>query len=209
MKTRHHFITLLAIITISCAQAQVRVACIGDSITEGAGIEEGKRYPQQLQILLGTGYVVKNFGKSGRTLLRKGDFPYWNEAIYKDALTWDPQVVIIKLGTNDSKPQNWKFGSEFESDYRALIQSFKALTAKPAIYLCTPLPVFKDRWGIRDAVVHDELTPIIKKVAEAEGLKVVDLYTAMTGEGALLPDGVHPNAIGATVMAHEIYKVVR
>jgi len=209
MTLRHHLIAILAIITISCSQAQVRVACIGDSITEGAGIEEGKKYPQQLQVLLGTGHIVKNFGVSGRTLLRKGDYPYWNEKAYHDALAWDPQVVIIKLGTNDSKPQNWKFSSEFESDYRALIQSFKTLAAKPAIYLCTPLPVFKDRWGIRETVVHDELVPAVKKIAEAEGLKVIDLYTAMTGEGALLPDGVHPNAAGATVMAHEVYKGIR
>jgi acyl-CoA thioesterase-1 len=206
---KHYLITFLAIITISCSQAQVRVACIGDSITEGAGIEDGKRYPQQLFTLLGAAYDVKNFGVSGRTLLKKGDYPYWNEKAYKDALTWNPQVVIIKLGTNDTKPQNWKYSAEFESDYHALIQSFKGLAAKPVIYLCTPLPVFKDRWGIREAVVHDELTPMIKKIAEAEGLKVIDLYTAMTGEGALLPDGVHPNAIGATVMAHEIYQVIR
>jgi lysophospholipase L1-like esterase len=200
---------ILLIIFFNFAQAQIRVACIGDSITEGAGIESGKKYPDQLQKLLGSGYSVKNFGVSGRTLLKKGDFPYWNEKAYKDALVWDPQVVIIKLGTNDSKPQNWKYSAEFESDYRELLQSFKSLAAKPVIYLCTPLPVFKDRWGIRENVVRDEVTPLVKKIAAAEGLKVIDLYTAMGGEGALLPDGVHPDAGGATVMAHEVYQVVR
>jgi lysophospholipase L1-like esterase len=209
MTARSFVVCLIAIIIASHTQAQIRVACIGDSITEGAGIESGKKYPDQLQTLLGSGYAVKNFGVSGRTLLKKGDYPYWNEKAYQDALTWNPQIVVIKLGTNDSKPQNWKYSSEFESDYRALIQSFKSLAAKPVIYLCTPLPVFKDRWGIRESVVRDELVPKLKNIAAAEGLKVIDLYTAMGGEGALLPDGVHPDAAGATVMAHEVFKVVR
>jgi len=165
MTLRSLLLSFLAIIVISFAQAQVRVACIGDSITEGAGIETGKKYPDQLQTLLGTGYAVKNFGVSGRTLLKKGDFPYWNEKAYQDALAWNPQIVIIKLGTNDSKPQNWKYSNEFEPDYQALIQSFKELAGKPTIYLCTPLPVFKDRWGIRESVVHDELVPMVKKIA--------------------------------------------
>lgn len=207
---RNLILGILTMVMLSTVQAQqVRVACIGDSITEGGGIETGKKYPEQLQRLLGAGFEVKNYGVSGRTLLKKGDYPYWNEAKYRDALAWNPQVVIIKLGTNDSKPQNWAYKTEFEADYRALIQSFKTLAAKPAIYLCTPIPVFKDRWGIRETVVHDEIIPIIKKIAAAEGLKVVDLYTAMTGETALVPDGVHPDATGATIMAHEIYQVIR
>jgi acyl-CoA thioesterase I len=210
MRMRNLILGLLTMVMLSCVQAQqVRVACIGDSITEGAGIETGKKYPEQLQRLLGAGFEVKNYGLGGRTLLKKGDRPYWNEAKYQEALAWNPQVVIIKLGTNDSKPQNWTYKTEFETDYRALIQSFKALATKPTIYLCTPIPVFKDRWGIREQIVHDEVIPMIKQIAAAEGLKVVDLYTAMTGETALVPDGVHPDATGATVMAHEIYQVIR
>jgi acyl-CoA thioesterase I len=210
MHIRNLFLGILIMVMLSCVQAQqVRVACIGDSITEGAGIETGKKYPEQLQRLLGAGFEVQNYGLGGRTLLKKGDRPYWNEARYQEALAWNPQVVIIKLGTNDSKPQNWAYKTEFEADYRALIQSFKALAAKPTIYLCTPIPVFKDRWGIREQIVHDEVIPMIKQIAAAEGLKIVDLYTAMTGETALVPDGVHPDATGATVMAHEIYQVIR
>jgi acyl-CoA thioesterase I len=210
MRIRGFVLGVVAVVMLSCVQAQqVRVACIGDSITQGASIETGKKYPEQLQRLLGSQFEVKNYGVSGRTLLKKGDFPYWNEKAYKDALDWNPQVVIIKLGTNDSKPQNWKYRTEFESDYRALIQSFKALAIKPTIYICTPLPVFKDNWGIRESVVRDEMIPVIRQVASAEGIKVIDLYTAMAGEGALVPDGVHPDATGATIMAHEIYQSIK
>jgi acyl-CoA thioesterase-1 len=70
----------------------VRVACVGDSITQGAGTK-GRSYPSQLQKLLGDKWEVGNFGVSGRTLLRKGDFPYWNEKAYQNALAFKPDVV--------------------------------------------------------------------------------------------------------------------
>jgi lysophospholipase L1-like esterase len=85
----------------------VRIACIGNSITDGAGIDMNseKGYPACLQKDLGTGYLVNNFGVSGRTMLNKGDYPYMKELAWKDAMAFKPNIVIIKLGTNDSKPQ--------------------------------------------------------------------------------------------------------
>ena len=111
----------------------IRVACIGDSITYGAGIKdrEHNHYPAQLGRLLGPRWDCRNFGVSGDTLLRRGDMPYWDESAYREALGFDPHVVIIKLGTNDSKPQNWKYADAFEQDYKDLIRSFAALPSSP------------------------------------------------------------------------------
>ena len=74
-------ILLLALFSLMTARAAepIKVACVGDSITQGSGAQKGKSYPAQLQGLLGEGYLVGNFGVSGRTLLKKGDFPYWKE----------------------------------------------------------------------------------------------------------------------------------
>ena len=49
-----------------------RVACVGDSITFGAGVKNrGKNcYPAVLGNLLGEGYEVRNFGVNGATLLK-------------------------------------------------------------------------------------------------------------------------------------------
>ena len=46
---------------------KIKVACIGDSITYGAAIEDrvNYSYPSQLQVLLGENYEVGNFGKNG------------------------------------------------------------------------------------------------------------------------------------------------
>ena len=54
---------------------KIRVACIGDSITYGAGVLSTRdidSYPAILQKLLGDSYQVLNYGLSGRTLLDGG-----------------------------------------------------------------------------------------------------------------------------------------
>ena len=89
--------------------------------------------------MLGDGYWVKNFGVSARTLLNKGDRPYMNEKAYQDALAFNPNVVVIKLGTNDSKSFNWKHKADFTKDMQTMIDAFKALPAQPKIYLCSLL----------------------------------------------------------------------
>ena len=208
MKLSLILIVLFATLT-AAAQQKIKVACVGNSITEGAGIETGKTYPDQLQTLMGDAYEVRNYGIGGRTLLKKGDFSYWQEEKYKEVLAWAPDVVIIKLGTNDSKPQNWIYNEEFEHDYRAFIQSFKHIKGHRKIFICTPVPVFQDAFGITAAIVQDEIVPIVNKVAKAEGVVLIDLFTALSGKGEMFPDGVHPNADGARAMAEEIYSVLK
>jgi acyl-CoA thioesterase I len=201
------FLIIMFAITV---QAQVKVACVGNSITENHGIAQGKKYPDVLQSLLGDGVTVRNYGLGGRTLLKKGDRPYWKEEKYTEVLAWQPDLVIIKLGTNDSKPQNWQYSNEFVSDYVALIQSFKQLPSKPIVYICLPVPVFEDKWGITEAVVKNEVIPMVKQVAKKAHVKTIDLNTALSGQPQLFYDGIHPNAEGCSVMANAIYaKVVK
>ena len=107
----------------------VRVACIGNSITFGAGIRNRSRdsYPSVLARMLGDNYWVKNFGVSARTMLNKGDHPYMNEPAYKNALAFNPNIVVIKLGTNDSKSFNWKYKADFMKDAQTTV-SYTHLT---------------------------------------------------------------------------------
>ena len=59
---------------ISMANAQtIKVACMGNSITAGAGISNAaERYPAQLQSILGDGYEVRNFGQNSQTVQMRG-----------------------------------------------------------------------------------------------------------------------------------------
>ena len=182
----------------------VRVACVGDSITQGSGTG-GNPYPKQLQELLGAEWKVENFGVSGRTLLRKGDYPYWKEDAYRKALAFQPQVVIIKLGTNDTKPQNFQHEAEFRKDLRDLAESFLQLESKPRIYLCKPVPVIGEgNFNITEANLQ-KLIPHIEAVAKELKLDLIDMHAAFSGKSELIPDRVHPDAAGAAVMARTAF----
>jgi lysophospholipase L1-like esterase len=208
MRLFFSLVFVLSLLFSAASQTKVKVACVGNSITEGASIEAGKKYPDQLQGLLGDQYEVRNYGISGRTLLRKGDFPYWNEKKYQEVLSWNPDIIVIKLGTNDSKPQNWIYKDQFEKDYRDFIRSFKSLPGKKSIYVCYPIPVFETNWGITDSIVREEIIPFIDIIVKKEKVPLIDLYNPMVGKGPLVPDGVHPDGAGAMVIASTVYVAI-
>ncbi len=192
------------------AQTPIRVACVGDSITQGAGTSNAnlESYPSQLSRMLSDKWTVRNFGVSGRTLLKAGDYPYQKEKAFQDALTFNPDVVIIMLGTNDSKPQNWKFKDQFGGDYKDLVEKFKALTSHPRIFICLPVPVpGSGNYGINEPVMQEEM-PIIEDVAKSEGVALIDMHTALSGHDNDFPDRVHPNDEGANLMAKTAYKAL-
>jgi len=188
----------------------IRVACVGDSITFGAGIKDRKTqaYPAQLGRRLGKAWDVRNFGVSGATLLKQGDKPYWKLKAFEQALAFRPHVVIIKLGTNDTKPQNWKHKDAFAADYEAMIDRFAGLATHPRIFMCRPVPAFPGRWGIRDEIIRGEVLPLVDRVAKKKGVGVIDLYAALSGKKEMFPDTVHPNAKGAGEMVKAIAAVL-
>ena len=207
----------------------IRVACVGNSITDGHGIDmrTAYGYPALLQKKLGKDYWVKNFGVSARTMLNKGDFPYMNELAWQDALAFKPDVVVIKLGTNDSKPENWQYGSEFRQDLEQMITTLRpdlaqpakkgkkgkkaaVVEAKPRILLCTPIPAFKSTWNINDSVIVNAIIPIQQEVAKKYGLQVVDLHTLYANDGdKMLDDGIHPDGKGADRLAEIIAEALK
>ena len=204
-------LNLLLVLLVSATQSTfavepTRIACVGDSITFGAAIKDRQAncYPAQLGRMLGEGVDVRNFGINGATLLKKGDKPYWRQGAYRNALAFKPNLVVIKLGTNDSKPQNWKHKAEYVSDYVALVKSFQELECKPTVWVCYPAPAYPGRWGITDKVMKEEVMPLIDKVAKEAGVRIIDLYAALSNRKDMFPDRVHPNAAGARVMVKTI-----
>ena len=189
----------------------VRVACIGNSITDGSGIfmRDIFGYPAQLQKKLGNGYIVKNFGVGGRTMLQKGDYPYMKEQAWKDAQGFLPDIVVIKLGTNDSKPKNWKYGSEFAGDMQSMLDTLKALRSHPRIIMTTPIPALNALGTISQEALTAEICPLIKDLAKKNNCELIDFQTLFqTTEGMMSSDGIHPTKKGAGQMAEIVYQTI-
>ncbi|MFC4872353.1 GDSL-type esterase/lipase family protein [Negadavirga shengliensis] len=204
------FVLLIWMSHYVIAQDTVKIACVGNSITEGPGRNHKNSYPLQMQKLLGSAYQVKNFGVSGRTLLKKGDFPYWNEPQFDQVKEFHPDVLVIKLGTNDSKPQNWRYKEDFQEDYIELVETYKQHMPKDGrIYICLPVPVFQDEWGISESILVQEMRPILEIVSEKTGAQIIDLHKPLEDRADLFPDGVHPSEDGAAIMAKVIAESIR
>jgi acyl-CoA thioesterase I len=184
-----------------------RVACVGDSITQGVGVKDQSHdsYPAQLGHLLGDKWEVKNYGVSGTTMMNKGDRPYQRRAECQAAINSKPDVAIIALGTNDSKPQNAEAHPEdFIPSAHELIAKFRQANPRVKIYLCLPVPAFPEHWGIRDSVITNQIIPQLTQVAQQDKVSVIDLHTALAGKGWCFPDKVHPNETGAALMAEAV-----
>jgi acyl-CoA thioesterase-1 len=189
----------------------VRIGTIGNSITEGTGLPSPstQSYPAQLQIILNEVYgdtcIVRNFGLTSTTMLKNGDVPYWNAPNFQDVMDYAPEICLISLGTNDSKPQNWDVHSgQFHSDYLAMIDTLSGRNPSMKFMLCLPPPAFQEAWGIRDTVIVNYIIPIIDSIVDERGTEVIDFHSAMLDSSALFPDGIHPNQTGAHSMAQYI-----
>ena len=202
------FLSLFLLICASCSN-ETKVACVGDSITEGYGMAQQSKtaYPVVLDSILGPQYTVLNSGRSATTLRKEGNFPFWICKEFSNVFVFKPDIIIIKLGTNDTKPENWQADS-YKEDYQALIDTFKTIPTNPKIYLCLPVPVFKTKWGINDSTVINGIIPIVKTLASKNNLPVIDLYHTMLNQGESFPDGIHPNEKSAAVMAEIIAKEI-
>ena len=212
MKHNFLFVAMAAFAFAACGgNEQIKVACIGDSITEGHGIsiqsEDG--YPVVLNRILGNGYSVLNCGKSGATLQKKSDFPYWIFKECSNALALNADIVVIKLGTNDTKPQNWN-ADQFKIDYQSLIDTLRANGRNPQIFVCTPAPAFSHAWAIDDSTIVAGVIPIVTELAKANHLEIIDLHTALADKQEYFKvDGIHPDEPGAAYMAEIIAKAIK
>lgn len=201
----------VVIITSFSAFSQVKVACIGNSITYGHGItdREHDTYPAQLQVLLGDDYNVVNFGVSGTTAQKNGDFPWVTTKEYVAAKEFLPQIAVFKLGTNDSKPQNWKGSEPFIADLEALAKEFESLPSHPVIVIALPAKAYEVRWGIREDIISSGQLKQIRKMAKRNHWRLIDLHKATSGMPERFPDGIHPDEKGAGIIAANVAKVVK
>jgi acyl-CoA thioesterase I len=180
----------------------VRVACLGDSITEITG------YPEYLQTLLGNDSVVKNFGVSGATVNLNSDKPYYYETTFRNARNFLPTTVIIMLGTNDARTDAYQKISSFIANYERMINRTQRWNSTQQIFLVVPPPIFNNTLDLNSTSFSEGVIPRIKQVANDLGLSLIDVYTPLLNHPEYFPDGVHPNSEGVRIIANTIYEAI-
>ena len=202
----------------------LRIACIGDSITQGARVNDPSvdSYPAELQKLFENKPVnVQNFGIGGATMLKFGTPNVWQ--VLDEIQSFLPDVVIIMVGTNDTvgAPRgNWEHIDDFERDYKSYISELKALPSSPEIFLLSPTDMNLDTEGLSAERLKNlesrrprlwDLLNKIEQIADDQGVNFLDMTKTFENKPSLFTqkDGVHPNASGYETLANEIYKAIK
>ena len=194
------------------------IACVGDSVTYGCTLPFFflQRYPAVLQQLMGEDVQVAAFGVNDRTLQNTGNKPFRKGRAFRQSKEFLPETVIILLGTNDSKDNNWISAEAFRQQYAELIAEYRTLSSVPRILICTPTcaykPVNRFFYITNDAKLDriPEIAKEVKTIATDEGVEIVDLYARTQGHRELFGrDGLHPNALGARAIAEEVYQIMQ
>ena len=195
-------------------EGQIRIACAGDSTTYGHGISGWPKnnYPTVLQNLLGENYHVNNYGVSSFAVQESADRSYRTLPHYQESLDYDADYVVFMMGSNDSKPENWKDADAFKTDLLSLLDTY----GDSEIILCTLPSAFFLEGQTEDVTNHDiqpliveEIAEITREVAAERGYTLIDIH-ALTAQHPewFEKDGVHPSNEGAAAIAQEVYTVI-
>ena len=191
-----------------------RIACIGDSITFGAGVMATRKteaWPAVWGERLGAGFQVLNYGVSGATLQNEGDCPYAKVGFLRELKAAKPELIVLMLGTNDSKPYNWE-EERFAREYEALLTKLIALPWPHRVALMTPPRAFPEEklgvipFEIDNEVIRSRICPLVKALSASYALPLVDLYARTAEHPAYFCDGVHPNARGNRAIAEILFR---
>ncbi len=201
----------------------VKIACLGDSITEGSNLDKMENYkqysyPSLLKNILHAEEVY-NLGIGGSSYGR-----YWDNAFvdrYKE-IPQDADIILVMGGTNDgfaaSEKELGSLGEKkprtFYGDVDELMRGLKKDYPEAKIIFATPLP----------NVLHDYLrnqrsyllpqsvyADAVKELAGQYGIDVIDLYNSNLLDthdaqviSTYMPDGVHGNPAGYQVLAEHM-----
>lgn len=201
-------VSLLAVFPVtSAALYKAKIACVGDSITYGYGLEDSKSYPYKLGELLKDTYDVKSFGDSGKTLMSTGDTPYTYYSQYQPSLDYGADVVLIMLGTNDGKYFNWNQNASpviLKRDLKALVQVYRNLPSRPVVYILTSPTAFKNGGASIVPENVEVIAELQREVAQEINVPLIDMHEFTADMGVYFEDNIHPNEAGYALMAQYI-----
>lgn len=199
------FLALLLMTSLAIAQPPLRVACVGDSITYGDQLadRDAQSYPAVLQRLSQGRLVAGNFGVNGATALAIPLRAWTDTLACRDALAFQPDLVVAMLGINDlAYPDQL---ARYPDALREIVVRFQALPSSPRVFLCTLTPIAPaEQQADVNRVIQDTMIPAIRAVAAETGAVLVDIAAVYPNSLELLPDGLHPSPKGAELIARTV-----
>lgn len=201
-------------------KSMLRIAFAGDSITYGTGSadHDSESYPAQFSKLMKNTVNVGNFGKGSAYTLPpenpynvKGTKPnlwYPNTAQYEKSIKFNPDIVVIMLGTNDFRSLTCE---QAKADYKAALldiaASYKELESVKKIYIATCIV------GNVNSSIHEMTTGVLqelqKEAAGEGGYEVIDIYEMtkkfLSVSLAYTKDRLHPDRVGYGEIARAFY----
>ena len=202
---------------IFVSEMAIRVACIGDSLTWGFALADPWResYPAVLQAMLrekaGEGYEVRNFGCNGASVRADAYAGYVDTSAFRSSLVWEPDIVLLMLGSNDASPYDWD-PDAFRRDYEHIVALYQGLPSAPRIILIAPPRIHRVMgetfMGLSPEILEEGIRPAIRSIAAAAGFELIDLVDLFP-DARYCFDGVHPHASGARMMAAAIINSVK
>jgi len=198
-------------------EGKIRIACVGDSITYGCGIPFFfvRNFPVKLQKLLGNGYQIENFGVNDTSVQADSKRPYIESEYYRKSLEYNPDIVVLFLGINDSEDFNWHSEEKFSAEYLNLLNTYIGLPSRPRIIILTPPQSLCQTNPILKLLNNSNpqkipvITASILKIAETLGIDSVNITDLTVNHRELLcPDGLHLNAKGAQMVAEKTANMI-
>ena len=173
------------------------IACFGDSITAGFGLEPGQSFPDLLQQDLdrrGLKYRVANLGVSGDTT---------QDGLARVPMVLDekPAIVLLELGGNDGL--RGLPIAVTQSNLAAMIEAFQKSGSRVVLAGMTLPPNY-------GPVFIRKFEAMYGALAKKYGLTLIPfLLEGVGGNDRLMQrDGLHPNAEGARRIAAEVMKTL-
>ncbi len=200
-------------------EGQIKVALVGDSVTYGHSIKNWPKnnYPALLSDLLGDGYCVKSYGVSGSTVQPDGDQPYDATKAYQWSHEFEADILVFMLGSNDSKPENWKGTEKFKEEYLKLLATYTEVENPPVVLLCTPPTAYfpegvtegLSNYNVQPEII-EEVAEIVKDVAVDKEYTLININDLTDNRRDLFgKDNVHPNNDGAKEIASAVYDFIK
>ncbi|MFH0879869.1 MAG: SGNH/GDSL hydrolase family protein [Lentisphaerota bacterium] len=160
---------------------------IGDSLTSGSECNTPP-YPAQLAGMLGK--TVVNQGSGGE---QSGDCASRAPRVLS---RYKPGFMLILTGVNDIIHRQ-SSGSAM-NNVRSIVRACKANKTVP-IVATYPIPRASHAMFSGGTIT---LNALVRQMADEEGVPVVDLESEFgDNPDLLMPDGLHPNVVGTTLMA--------